>query len=123
MKTNLSISRWSMVAVVAGFGLGAGVSLLPHRAEACGDYATLPKSLDQFAREAVSDNPVTAARATEHLRAAGQPGLDALFRVHEQEIAQLQVPFAVPSAGQSDGSHARLKAAIEAVSLQRDCEA
>jgi hypothetical protein len=123
MKTILSISGWSMVGVLAAFGLGAGVGLAPQRAKACGDYTSLTKSLDQFARDAVSDSPHVAAKAIKYLRAAGQPGLDALFRVHEQEIAVLRLPFAVPSTDQSNESHARLKAALEAVSQQRDCEA
>jgi hypothetical protein len=120
------ISRRSVAAATALTGMGALILLLTQpRAEACGDYTSLhqSKSLEQFAREAVSENQAVASNAVAHLRAAAQRGLDALFRVHEQEIAALRAPLPAERSEQADADRGRLKAAIEAVSQQRDCAA
>jgi hypothetical protein len=112
MKT-ISRSQLLLAAGMATFTLAAS-------AYACGGYDLL--TLDHFATEAVSINPAVSTAAIRHLRSAGPAGLDALFRVHQGEIdlarlANLRVPRP------ADESWNRLKAALEAVAQQRDCEA
>src|SRR6266850_1939524 len=94
---------------------------LSINASACGGYTVT--SLEEVARDAVSADADVAAAAIRHLRARGPAGLNVLLRVHEQEIALHNSPLALTVPNETDSTWARLKAALEAVSQQRDCQA
>lgn len=90
-----------------GFGL-ALVGML-----AAGSFAR-GADLEQLARRAVSPDAAAAERAVEQLRAAGPAGLEALFSVHADLLAQGDAESAAWN---------RLCAALDAVGGQRDCRA
>src|SRR5436190_1555560 len=112
MKT-ISLGQLSVVTVL----INVGVSL---NSMACGDVVD---RLDLLSRHAISADSQISARAITALRARGQAGLDALFKVYEQQIALARSPAASPGQAEAGDARQRLKAALEAVSQQRDCEA
>jgi hypothetical protein len=107
-----------MISSSVALAIFAGATLSLN-ASACG---VLP-SLDELAREAISADPKISAPAITQLRARGQEGLDALFRVHAQPIALATSPSAIRFHNQTNDDWSRIKAALEAVAQQRDCEA
>jgi hypothetical protein len=114
MKMN-TISSLSALAACAALTF-----TFTFNAAACGGYGTI--SLDVLARQAVSTNQEVSAAAISRLRARGQAGLDALLRVHEQQIVQATQPHPFRVASHTNDDWARIKAALEAVAQQRDCE-
>ena len=72
--------------------------------------------LERWTREAVAPEADVAKTAVAHLRAAGQPGLDALLAAHPALVDEL-------NAGGRSEPAARLRTALEAVGAQRDCHA
>jgi hypothetical protein len=83
-----------------------------------GMSATLANAgLKEAADDVLSGDPAVAARAVETLRNAGPDGLDALFEAHKPTLA------AGPgAAGAPNDRWQRVKAAIDAVGAQRDCD-
>ncbi|MEZ4293334.1 MAG: hypothetical protein R3B70_00030 [Polyangiaceae bacterium] len=81
--------------------------------------STDPTSRGALAREAVSEDRESAAAAIARLRAAGQPGLDSLFRAHAEVITRLGSPEG-PAA---DPEALRVREALEKVARQRDAHA
>ena len=80
---------------------------------ACGNYDTI--SLGKLAVEAVSSEPVVAARARDALRSHGQAGLDALLEAHCEILAS--------DAPRGALTPQRVRDAIDQVARQRDCHA
>ncbi len=84
------------------------------------------RDLEALAIAAISEDPAEAESAIEQLRAAGQAGLDAMFRVHKDMIASArdgasQVSFS-PDTWMTPAK-ARLKTALEAIGQQYDVHA
>jgi hypothetical protein len=82
--------------------------------------------LSVVAAQAVSDDAARAAAAVKALRAAGPAGLDALFAAHREAVTTaLAVEVARDAAGHlvaqaPTPAQRRLRAAIDAVAMQRD---
>jgi hypothetical protein len=76
------------------------------------------ETLDRLAQETTSDNAAQADQAIAQLRAAGPAGLDAMFQVYSDRIKLEQ-----SGATARDNSWARLRAALDTISQQRDCYA
>lgn len=72
---------------------------------------------EELARDAASENPVTAAEAVKTLRAMGKDGLESLFVKYAGEIQQFG------ETGNADGNWKRIAAAIDTVAMQRDAYA
>lgn len=72
---------------------------------------------EELARDAASDNPVTAAEAVKTLRAMGRDGLESLLVKYAAEIKQFG------ETGNSTDSWKRIAAAIDTVAMQRDAYA
>lgn len=99
------------VATVALFIILAAATRAPTQA----NEPTVDDSLDELARRAVSRDSSVAADARAQLRQAGQPGLDALFDTFPQCAAR-STGVTLPT----DAKAQRWRAAVEAVSRQRD---
>src|SRR5207253_1356070 len=110
-----------MISILRSLTATIMASSLSITALACGGYGVV--SLDQLARDAVSADPEVSAPAISGLRARGPAGLEALFRVHQQEIGATTSSWTAKALHKSDPNWQRLKTALEAVSQQRDCEA
>jgi hypothetical protein len=72
---------------------------------------------EALARQAVSEDEMQAGAAVVELRRMGQAGLDALFRVHADQIAQFK------RTGKADAGWQRIAAAIDTVAMQKDAYA
>src|SRR5437660_5276685 len=107
----------SAVSVLAGL---AGL-ILSSNALGCGDYHIF--SLARLARRAMSTDPDVSTAAIAQLRAAGPAGLNALFELYEPQISAAHARGVTPVASPPDEEWPRIKAALEAVAQQRDCEA
>jgi hypothetical protein len=109
---------WKLLQSLAVPSIAAPVLLLwfasPH-ALASDDCAPAD-NLAGAARDVLAVDPGTASAAIAQLRAAGQPGLDALLSKHATEIGALRGG----TVRLDDPSVARLRAAIDAVARQRD---
>lgn len=95
--------------------LATGISTL-----ACGDVVI---SLEKFAREAISPDAKASGPAIEFLRASGQRGLDALLTEHAALLKPQPANLLTSVNSKPSDSLIRLKAALDAVSQQRDCYA
>jgi len=76
-------------------------------------------SLDELCQQAVSEDRAVVDNATRALRARGEFGLRALLDAHAATIQQ----HTTNPAAASDPAWQRLRAALDAVSGQRDCHA
>ncbi len=87
------------------------------------------QDLEFLAKAAVlSEDQDQADEAVELLRAAGQAGLDAMFRVHAAEIANMKFAPPLPLGGPvprelHPPAQVRLKSALEAIARQYDVHA
>jgi hypothetical protein len=72
---------------------------------------------EELARDAASDNPVTAAEAVKTLRTMGRDGLESLLVKYAAEIKQFG------ETGNATDSWKRIAAAIDTVAMQRDAYA
>ena len=107
MKTNSFV-----LAVVIGI-----ISAGSHPAGACGSYGGDP--LTSFAQLATSENPEVSAAAIQRLRAAGPPGLQALFDTYAGVIQSHEI-FSAQLPPRTNAAWERVRAALDAVSGQRD---
>lgn len=91
---------------------------------ACNEEVSAQSSptLAALCRDAISDNPSTAATAIRALRERGPDGLSALLSAYEGEITQhagaSSSMFGTPKP---DESWTRLRTALDSVGQQRDC--
>jgi hypothetical protein len=84
---------------------------------------TMPTS-DQLAVEAISTDSIAAQNAIRQLRARGPEGLRALIEAHAAALQQRETNrLLFPAARKPDENWQRLRAALDAVSGQRDCHA
>ena len=72
---------------------------------------------EELARQAVAEDKAAAGAAAAELRRMGQKGLDALFTVHSDQIAQYKL------SGKTTGEWRRIAAAIDTVAMQKDAYA
>jgi hypothetical protein len=79
--------------------------------------SALAATNEELARDAASDNPVTAAEAVKTLRAMGKDGLESLFVKYAGEIKQFG------ETGSTNENWTRIAAAIDTVAMQRDAYA
>jgi hypothetical protein len=87
---------------------------------ACGDYGSLT---NHWAQRALAENKDVAAQAIERLRSQGATGLDALIEEHANLLDEAARPADEQQQSAWKAARARLFAAMDEVSGQRDCRA
>ncbi|MBK8254708.1 MAG: hypothetical protein IPK82_18865 [Polyangiaceae bacterium] len=115
-----SLPRWPVLAVFLPLLAGCS-STLPAAApeHPQNEAAASTQTLHELALGAASPDETTRNAAIIALRAAGQPGLDALFEAHAAVIARLTRP----DGPATDDDAIRVRYALEKVSRQRDVHA
>jgi hypothetical protein len=109
----------SIVRLIAVGCLSGAVFLLANMVQ----LSAAPVQMSQLAKEAMSDEPATAARAIAALRAEGPPGLEAFWSLHKTFIDAYN-RGALESCGPgARATWARLEDALSKISGQRDDQA